>query len=122
MLSISINESSTVKEIFEMFLARWFIATDKIDFSADDMPVAVLTIMVNGMNLGFDDPGECEVAIAIWDGLDDEEKIMLLHDKKRHEIIGDDYAAVKKFNLFKLNRMVNSFSELFRSSGESKFC
>ena len=120
MLSISVNESSTIREIFEMFLARWFLAADKSEFTEEDIPVAVLTIMVNGMNLGFDDPGECEVAIAIWDGLDDEEKIMLLHNKKRHEIIGDDYSAVKKFNLFKLNRMVNSFSNLYRDSGESK--
>ena len=122
MLSISINESTTIREIFEMMITRWRLASDRSDFTDQDLPVAVLTVMVNGLNLGFNDPGECEVAIAIWDGLDEEDKIMLLNNKKRHEIVEEDYEAVKKFNLFKLNRMVNAFSTLFRDSGESKCC
>ena len=120
MISISINESTTVRELFEMMLTRWWLASDRSDFSDEDIPVAVLTIMVNGLNLGFNDPGEVEVAVAIWDGLDEEEKIMLLNNKKRHEIVEDDYEAVEKFNLFKLNRMVNAFSQLYRGSVESE--
>ena len=120
MLGVSIDESSTVKEIFEMFLARWWLASDRQEFMKENPPVAVLTIMVNGMNVGFDNPMECEVAIAIWDGLDEEEKIMLMNEKERHQIVENDYKAVEKFNLFKLNKMVNSFSTLLRNSGESK--
>ena len=121
MISISINESTTVRELFEMMLTRWWLASDRSDFSDEDIPVAVLTVMVNGLNLGFNDPGEVEVAVAIWDGLDEEEKIMLLNNKKRHEIVADDYEAVEKFNLFKLNRMVNAFSQLYRGTVESEY-
>ena len=119
-IPVSINESTTVKELFEMFLARWLLAVDRKEISEENYPVAVLTIMVNGMNVGFDNPMEQEVAIAIWDGLDEEEKICLLNGKQRHEILEEDYHDVEKFNLFKLNRIVNSFSELLRNSGESE--
>ena len=118
MISISISESSTVRELFEMMLTRWWLASDRNSIMDEDIPVAVLTIVVNGLNVGFDNPMECEVAIAVWDGLDEEEKIMLLNNKKRHEIVESDYEAVKKFNLFKLNKIVNSFSTLLRNSGE----
>ena len=117
---ISINESTSVGELFEMLLSRWLLATDKRQFSEENFPVAVLTIVVNGLNVGFDNPMEQEVAIALWDGLDEEEKIILLDEKQRHQIQEEDYASVEIFNLFKLNRIVNSFSKLLENSGESK--
>ena len=100
-----------------MMLARWWLASDRDSIMDEDITMAALTIVVNGLNVGFDNPMECEVALAVWDGLDDEEKIMLLNNKERHEIIENDYEAVKKFNLFKLNKTVNSFSTLLRNSG-----
>ena len=103
-----------------MMLTRWWLAIDRDTIMDEDIPVAVLTIVVNGLNVGFDNPMECEVAIAIWDGLDEEEKIMLLNDKKRHEIIESDYESVKRFNLIKLNKIANSFSALLKDSGMSK--
>ena len=118
-LPLSVNESSTVKDIFEMMLSRWLLSSDRQEFSMENFPVAVLTLVVNGMNVGFDNPMEQEVAIAIWDGLEDEEKVMLMNGKKRHQITEQDYDEVEKFNLFKLNRIVNSFHTLLKDSGES---
>ena len=86
----------------------------------DNLPLAVLTLMVNGKNTGSDDPTETEVPIAIWDGLEEEDKICLMGGKKRSEISADDYNLIKNFDLNKLKRVENALETLIIGTGRGK--
>ena len=102
-------------------LGRFYLATDRSHYSMENLPLAVLTLMVNGKNTGSNDPTEVEIPIAIWDGLNEEDKICLIGRKKRSEIVASDYNLIKTFDFHKLNRVEKAFSKMLEGSGRSKF-
>ena len=55
-LSVSFMEEITVKEIFHNMLGRLALATDLTSYVTRDIPIAVLTLIVDGRNNGEDDP------------------------------------------------------------------
>ena len=118
-LSLSVSEKTSIQEMFEAMLGRFYLSTDRQHYSMDNLPLAVMTLMVNGKNTGSDDPSEVEVPIAIWDGLEEEDKICLLGRKKRAEIKADDYKLVKIFDSHKIKRIEKAFGIMLQGSGRS---
>ena len=55
-LSISLTENITVREIFHNMLGRLALATDLTSYVDRDVPLAVLTLVVDGRNSGSNDP------------------------------------------------------------------
>ena len=120
-LSLSISETTTIREMFEAMLGRFFLSTDRQHYSEDNLPLAILTLMVNGKNTGSDDPTEVEIPIAIWDGLEEEDKVCLLGGKKRSEISADDYNLIKTFDLNKLKRVEEALKGILVGTGRGNF-
>ena len=86
----------------------------------ENLPMAVLTMMVNGKNTGSNDPAEVEIPFALWDGLEEEDKVCLMGKKKRDEIKNDDYKLIKIFDFHKLDRIEKAFKKMLQGSGRGK--
>ena len=121
-LAVSFSQTITIRELIDAMLGRFYLAKDRDNYTMENLPLAVLTVMVDGRNVGSDDPKETEVAIAVVDGLEDEEKVMLMKNKRRDQVDQNDWQTAKKFNLQKLTRLVNAFESLLRGSGKGKPC
>ena len=104
--------------MFEMTIGRFFLAQDRDSYSLENLPLAVLTVKVDGRNVTDNDPMEKEVAIAVWDGLDEEDKIAILTGKNRNDIIGEDYELVAKFNLDKLQKACETLNKWCQVTGQ----
>ena len=56
MLGVSFTEKITTGNLIQTMLGRFYLSTDRSDYTERDVPVAVLTVMVDGRNTGSDDP------------------------------------------------------------------
>ena len=102
-------------------LGRFLLSTDRNNFTSTNLPLALLTVVVDGRNTGSKNPREREIVLAVWDGLEDEEKIMLMTNKSKNEIIADDYHQAAVFDLQKLTRSIQALEKLNEGTGKSKF-